>query len=992
VTLALAKYLVDHNLVSPGQMDDILQRQVVFGGSVDTNVLELGLLDEQILTQALSAIHRLPVATRELLSKRDPRMINLFPARLAKKHQVVPVTMSGRSAFVLSSARIHPLVIEEIGFMLSLAVKTHMVCEARLQGFLQKWFRVEIEPRYSVLVDRLGKFDIKPDQATPDKSETQISEEELPAASGQAPAIDRAKVEKVLDHIRAADRKELAMREKARSGRITLREATRICMQANQRDEIIDSTLRFARQFSSYVALFIVNDDSILGWDAVGGDNASETIKKVRVSAGRSSVLTTVLQTRAYYLGAIPESVGNNELLQAIERPRPRNVFVVPITLKNRLVGLLYGDSGQRPIRGGRLVELLVFTSRLSSAFEQLILKIKEAAKSEIATLVTEESQPSQPRSGVLEFAELAALQSLEAAGLATPDGEDTHKKPDEKLSPKTAVDLLLESTAQTVDSAPPPVPEEEPAEEPEEVESQEDPQPQAQEPEESLRDPAYLDAPEDSDPASEDLAGDQGPPPAEPPAVDVEDSVDPAAPATNQTVKPGSDFPIPPPTIETPVMLDQFDDEPMVVDENFIETKQVPASSDSASFEIPSAARNPSSVGIQEGEKRVKFEDLPDDTGEMLVVDAGDDVVIVDTEAGFIPDYNETEQEALPVISSYPRSTSSEIPPPEEPVILMEQNTDSQPTSVGRESTVVVEDQDDPAPESQPSTQPSVEELCADLVSGDPERATQAGSALVSIGPAALESIMKHFPGDLLFDIRGSNDSIPPLNEHSELLRCLVEIGADAGEAISQKLEDPNPRIRYYAVRLLADIYCPRFVPDLAKRLYDRDALIRLTTVDTLHAYRKTTAFDKLLADLRANLKSDEPNKQAIAAALLGNFKDCDALPSLATLVKSKMKMVSRAAIESLSFITKQNFGSSERKWIKWWKTHKGERRIQWLIAGLSSKNRDIRFSSAQELTQATQEYFGYYFDSSKNDREKAIRRWEKWWNDKGRRMNFDD
>ncbi|MBW1870898.1 MAG: hypothetical protein JRJ19_02480, partial [Deltaproteobacteria bacterium] len=383
MTLALAKYLVDHNLVSPGQMDDILQRQVVFGGSVDTNVLELGLLDEQVLTQALSAIHRLPVATPELLSKRDPRMINLFPARLAKKHQVVPITMSGRSAFVLSSARIHPLVVEEIGFMLSLAVKTHMVCETRLQGFLQKWFRVEIEPRYSVLIDRLGKFDVAPDLAISDKSKTPILDEELSTASSQAPVIDKAKVEKVLDHIRATDREEQVEREKARSGRISLPEATKICMHANRRDEIIDCTLRFARQFSSYVALFVINNDSILGWDAVGDDSASKIIKRVRVSAGRSSVLTTVLQTRAYYLGAIPESVGNNELLQAIERPRPRNVFVVPITLKSRLIGLLYGDSGQKPIRGGRLVELLVFTSRLSSAFEQLILKMKEAAKSQ---------------------------------------------------------------------------------------------------------------------------------------------------------------------------------------------------------------------------------------------------------------------------------------------------------------------------------------------------------------------------------------------------------------------------------------------------------------------------------------------------------------------------------------------------------------------------------------------------------------------------------
>jgi len=42
--------------------------------------------------------------------------------------------------------------------------------------------------------------------------------------------------------------------------------------------------------------------------------------------------------------------------------------------------------------------------------------------------------------------------------------------------------------------------------------------------------------------------------------------------------------------------------------------------------------------------------------------------------------------------------------------------------------------------------------------------------------------------------------------------------------------------------------------------------------------------------------------------------------------------------------------------------------------------------------LTQLTGEYFGYYYDSSKSDRERAIRQIEKWWEEKGRQMRFDD
>ena len=76
----------------------------------------------------------------------------------------------------------------------------------------------------------------------------------------------------------------------------------------------------------------------------------------------------------------------------------------------------------------------------------------------------------------------------------------------------------------------------------------------------------------------------------------------------------------------------------------------------------------------------------------------------------------------------------------------------------------------------------------------------------------------------------------------------------------------------------------------------------------------------------------------------------------------------------------------------IKWWKAHKGERRLHWLISGQSSKNRDIRYSSVQELNHITNEYFGYYYDSKKEEREQAVHRWEQWWEEKGRRMHFDD
>ncbi len=323
MTLSLAKYLVDHGLVSPALMDDVLQRQVVFGGSLGTNLLELGHLDEQALTEALAEIHHLPVATPKLLAQRDHRMRNLFPLRLAEKYQVIPLMVTGRTGFFLASSRVNPLMVEEIGFMLSLTVKIHLVCEARLQGFLRDWMGADIEPRYEVLLDRLGKYDIRSPQKPGASPETRAAQEALKKRAPTAVKVDKRKVEKVLGGIEAEDREKERKREIARTGHISLEEATQACMHADNRDVIVDVTLRFSRQFIPYVGLFIYNNDFIQGWDAVGSTDARERIRKVNISSGVSSVLGTVLQTRAYYLGPISESIGNNKMLQALNRKRP---------------------------------------------------------------------------------------------------------------------------------------------------------------------------------------------------------------------------------------------------------------------------------------------------------------------------------------------------------------------------------------------------------------------------------------------------------------------------------------------------------------------------------------------------------------------------------------------------------------------------------------------------------------------------------------------
>ncbi|MBN2497439.1 MAG: HEAT repeat domain-containing protein, partial [Deltaproteobacteria bacterium] len=392
---------------------------------------------------------------------------------------------------------------------------------------------------------------------------------------------------------------------------------------------------------------------------------------------------------------------------------------------------------------------------------------------------------------------------------------------------------------------------------------------------------------------------------------------------------------------------LDAGEDlEPVVVDEDL---DMEPAIAGEA-LDIPAAYPLRPTRPI---EQRVRIEDLGEDGFTAVDTELG--VVSVDTEAGFAP----------PV--SAPAETGSES----SPYLLVKQKP-GLPELERMESGMPV----------------LLDELCC----GDRLRMAAARERLSAQGASVLPQVMTRFPGHLLHDARARQEDQPALVEHSELLHLLVDLGADICPHVVERLEDPDPITRYYAVKILDEVHCTRAVARLSGRLYDRDALVRLAAIDVLQGYRKTTGFRFLLKSLRNRLQSGEPAQQAVSAALLGNFKDAEALPALVDLLGAEDKMVARAALESLSYISKQQFGSSDRKWRKWLDAHRSERRIQWLVAGLRSADRDIRFSSAQELRSLTGQRFGYDFDAPKADREKAARQWERWWEDRGQHLSFED
>ncbi|MCP3105136.1 HEAT repeat domain-containing protein, partial [Myxococcus sp. K15C18031901] len=154
--------------------------------------------------------------------------------------------------------------------------------------------------------------------------------------------------------------------------RAALRESTR------ERDKLIDVALRFGRRTFDYVAAFAVLRGAAVGWESRGEGMDGEGLAQVSVPLDASSVFRTVAVTRGSYAGPLPPDALTRHYLELFGRQTPRTVFLYPVEVKGRLVAILYGDCGQKPMSQRRLSDYILFCQDLASSFQELILFRKQ--------------------------------------------------------------------------------------------------------------------------------------------------------------------------------------------------------------------------------------------------------------------------------------------------------------------------------------------------------------------------------------------------------------------------------------------------------------------------------------------------------------------------------------------------------------------------------------------------------------------------------------
>src|SRR5690606_14748436 len=89
--MKLGTLLLRNAVITLSQLEEALRAQVLFGGRLGTNLVELGFIDLNSLGVALARILGVPLATQERFEAAPPAAVALFTAKEAEAWLAFPL-------------------------------------------------------------------------------------------------------------------------------------------------------------------------------------------------------------------------------------------------------------------------------------------------------------------------------------------------------------------------------------------------------------------------------------------------------------------------------------------------------------------------------------------------------------------------------------------------------------------------------------------------------------------------------------------------------------------------------------------------------------------------------------------------------------------------------------------------------------------------------------------------------------------------------------
>lgn len=340
----LGEMLLKVGALTRAQLDQVLQSQTIFGGRLGTNLVEMGVVDEEELSRVLSEQIGAPCVEPAQLESIPKQVLGLVPLDLVQRHRVLPLSLDGKRLTVAMANPYDYKVVDEIGFVTGCVIVPRVCTELRLNRALEKFYRITRPTRF-----------IKVEGGVRTRFE---------AATGETARVDTAGAGDWLGRTR----------EPAPADRVDMKEVAERMAAASGEGEVVQAVLAYVAGEFDRGAFLRLKSGTAVGIQAVRNGVPVEGFAMYAGDLGRMPHLQRVMQERGLVLVDFAADDGEAELLRAMGGRAPAPGLLVPVSLGGKVVAVICANDGSGRLGGGAF-ELQRVAVMAELSFEMLSLR-----------------------------------------------------------------------------------------------------------------------------------------------------------------------------------------------------------------------------------------------------------------------------------------------------------------------------------------------------------------------------------------------------------------------------------------------------------------------------------------------------------------------------------------------------------------------------------------------------------------------------------------
>jgi len=361
--MKLGTLLLRNAAIGLSQLEGALRNQVLYGGRLGTNLVELGFIDLELLSAYLAELSGFPIATPTLLDDVNPALLDKLGADDAHALRALPLGYLGEGTDTVAVALVEPTneaALDHLAKKIGARITPYVVPELRALYYLEKHFGLPRRARF-IRTARPGS-----------ESEAQHDRRRMQPAMGMVmpPAFTLEP--------RRRRASQAPLPDGGVGQTISYGAACERIDTASHRERIVDALVEYAKGRFDALVVFLIRDGNALGWRGWVAPPAQprQGVEELSLPLGGASALQSAHDTGQPFTGSPPAGTARpteTRLWAVLGATEPAGLIVVPILVKQRVVNLIYVHALADPPPPELAAELVELAGRAQAAYLRLI-------------------------------------------------------------------------------------------------------------------------------------------------------------------------------------------------------------------------------------------------------------------------------------------------------------------------------------------------------------------------------------------------------------------------------------------------------------------------------------------------------------------------------------------------------------------------------------------------------------------------------------------